>query len=208
MATLGIDVGLKSLSICIISDKSIHKWGVYNILDPEKVLCEICGRNAKYKQGFCGIHFKGEKLKKNEIKLKKVKTFSLQDIANKVINLLDDLTQDPCFLDVTKVIIELQPKFNPKMCFCSNVIFTKMCDYYKESDVKIKFERASMKLKNYKGDKGCFVENTYSNRKKKSIEYVEYQIKKYQQDMQDFFNGLKKKDDAADSFLLAFNNIS
>lgn len=207
MAVLGVDVGLKSLSICIVSDDMILKWGVYNILDSEQVLCEICGRKAKYKQGFCGIHFKGEKLKKNEIKTKKVKSFSLQDIAIKIIDLLDDLTQDPCFLEVEKVIIELQPKCNPKMCFCSNVIFTKLCDYYKESEVKIKFERASVKLKKYKGDKGLFVENTYSNRKKKSIEYVECQIKRYQQEMQDFFTGLKKKDDASDSFLLAFNNL-
>ena len=67
------------------------------------------------------------------------------------------------FDTVTEVIIELQPKFNPKMCFVSHTLFAKLCDYYALQPGKMKFERAGNKLKNYSGDKGVFVKNTYKN---------------------------------------------
>ena len=206
---LGIDIGLKSLSMCILTNKQILLWGVYNVLSPDQQNCETCGRKAKYITGFCGSHYSGEKLKKYEIKTKKVKSFSLQEICNKVLTLLNKLLSEESetFSKVTKVIIELQPKFNPKMCFVSNVIFTKLCDFYTNNAcVKIKFEKACLKLKNYKGDKGAFVKNTYKNRKLKAVEYVTDCLSNYSEEMMEFFNKLKKADDASDSFLLAYNN--
>lgn len=211
MATLGIDVGLKTMSMCIIKDNNILLWGVYNTLDAEVIMCETCGRKAKYTDGFCGTHYKGIKVKKNEIKTKKVKSYSLHELCSKVLVLLNKLLveNDKIFETVTSVIVELQPKFNPKMCFVSHVLFTKLCDHYNGKTVKIKFERASNKLKNYGGDKGKFVKNTYKNRKEKAIEYVTNELGKMDdinKEMKEYFAGLKKQDDASDSFLLAFNN--
>jgi hypothetical protein len=206
---LGIDVGIKTLSLCILSKEKIELWGVYNTIEPDQILCETCGRKAKYKAGFCGSHFKGEKVKKNEIKKTKVKSFSLQEICSKVLLLINRLLEEDYekFIKVTKVIIELQPRFNPKMCFVSNVLFSKFCDFYTNSDVKIKFEKASVKLKKFTGDKGEYIKNTYINRKLKSIEYVTNTLTEcYSEEMLIFFTDLGKADDASDSFLLSYNN--
>jgi hypothetical protein len=207
---LGIDVGIKTLSLCILSKEKIELWGVYNTITPDQLLCETCGRKAKYKLGFCGSHFKGEKIKKNEIKKTKVKSFSLQEICSKVLLLINRLLEEDYekFIKVKKVIIELQPRFNPKMCFVSNVLFSKFCDFYTNSDVKIKFEKASVKLKKFTGDKGEYIKNTYKNRKLKSIEYVTNTLTEcYSEEMLVFFTGLKVKHDASDSFLMAYNNL-
>jgi hypothetical protein len=207
---LGIDVGIKTLSMCVLSEEGVKHWGVYNILEKDIILCQVCGRKAKYISGLCGTHYKGEKIKKYEIKTKKIKSYSQQELCNKTLLKLAEILEDPLFLSVTHVIIELQPRFNPKMCFISNIIFTKMCDYYINKDVVIKFDRAKNKLKNYKGDKGEFVKNTYKNRKQKSIEYVTNELSKMDdnEETRNYFENLKKTDDASDSYLLALNCLS
>lgn len=203
---LGIDVGIKTLSLCLLSRDKIHCWGVYNILESDIIYCNTCGRKAKYISGFCGTHYKGEKLKKYEIKNKKVKSYNQQELCTKTITKLTEILKDESFSKVSHVVIELQPRFNPKMCFISNVLFTKLCDYYMDSDVIIRFDKAKNKLKNYKGEKGDFVKNTYTNRKKKSIEYVTKEIEKIDdEEMKEFLTSLTKRDDACDSFLLAHN---
>lgn len=208
---LGIDVGIKTLSLCIMNKEMILSWGVYDLLQDETILCETCGRKAKYIEGFCGSHYKGKKTKKNEIKKKKVKEYTNQELCKKALLFLNDLIKEKEeeFLKVTDVIIELQPRFNPKMCFMSNIIFSKLCDYYLNMDVIVKFEKAKNKLKNYKGNKGEFVKNTYENRKLKSIEYVQEELLKFKDDNASaFFENLKKRDDAADTFLLCFNSLN
>lgn len=208
---LGIDVGIKTLSLCIMTKEHILSWGVYDLLEDDSVLCETCGRKAKYTEGFCGTHYKGKKIKKNEIKKKKVKEYTKQELCKKALVFLNDLTKDKEeeFLKVTDVIIELQPRFNPNMCFMSNVIFSKLCDYYLNTDVLVKFEKAKNKLKNYKGDKGEFVKNTYKNRKLKSIEYVKEELLKFNDVVAStFFLNLKKCDDASDTFLICFNTLN
>jgi hypothetical protein len=208
---LGIDVGIKTLSLCVMTKEQILSWGVYDLLEDESILCETCGRKAKYTEGFCGSHYKGKKIKKNEIKKKKVKEYTKQELCNKALLFLNELLVDKedIFSKVTDVIIELQPRFNPKMCFMSNVIFSKFCDYYLNKDVVVKFEKAKNKLKNYSGDKGEFVKNSYKNRKLKSIEYVETELLKFEDEgMSSFFKNLSKRDDASDSYLLCFNSLN
>lgn len=208
---LGVDVGIKTLSMCIMTKEKILSWGVYDLLEDQTILCETCGRKAKYKEGFCGSHYKGQKIKKNEIKKKKVKEYTKQELCIKALIFLNELLtkKKDIFLKVTDVIIELQPRFNPKMCFMSNVIFSKFCDYYLDANVNIKFEKAKNKLKNYSGDKGEFVKNNYKNRKLKSIEYVEKELLKFEDEtMSSFFKNLMKADDASDTFLLCFNSLN
>lgn len=208
---LGVDVGIKTLSLCIMTKEKILSWGVYDLLEDDTLVCETCGRKAKYIEGFCGTHYKGIKIKKNEIKKKKVKEYTKQELCKKALVFLNELINNKKedFLKVTDVIIELQPRFNPKMCFMSNVIFSKLCDYYLNTNVSVKFEKAKNKLKNYKGNKGEFVENTYKNRKLKSIEYVKSELLNFNQgDASAFFSNLIKADDASDTFLLCFNNLN
>jgi hypothetical protein len=209
MNKIGIDVGLRTMSICILNETDILLWEVCDMLSEEQVNCDVCGRKAKYITGQCGTHYKGIKNKKNEIKIKKVKSYSLQEICERVITKIDCLFNDhqEAFEFVDDVIIELQPRFNPKMCFVSNVLFTKLCEKFIGTGCKVRFDRAKNKLKNYCGDKGAFVKNTYANRKSKSIEFVNFELTKYDENWALFFNSLAKRDDASDSFLLAFNSL-
>jgi hypothetical protein len=208
MNIVGIDVGIKTLSICVLNKNDILLWDVCNILDDE-VLCIVCGRKAKYVDNHCGTHYSGIKAKKFEIKKKKVKNYNLQEICTAVINKINFFFEEnvETFSSIRNVVIELQPKFNPKMCFVSNVIFTLFCELYNGTETVVKFDRAKNKLKNYCGDKGEFVKNTYKNRKDKSIEYVTNELVKYSDIWVEWFNNLKKTDDASDSFLLAFNSL-
>lgn len=205
MSVIGIDIGLKTLSICIISQKKeILLWGLYNVMEDE-IRCSKCGRKAKYKIGFCGLHYKGDK--SEMIKYKKIKSYSKQEICNKLIKLIEKIIQEneETMCSVKKVIIELQPTINRNMCFASDVIFTKLCDYYLNDNVLIKYERASKKLK---GCPGKFVKNTYKNRKQKSIEYV-LQILEENGDIENktLLENSTKKDDMSDSMLLSYLNL-
>lgn len=204
MSVIGIDIGLKTLSICIISEnKTILLWGLYNVLEDD-IRCSKCGRKAKYKIGFCGLHHKGEA---EIIKHKKIKNYSKQEICNKIIKLMDKIIQEnvETMKDVEKVIIELQPTINRNMCFVSDVIFTKLCEYYLDKQVLVKYEKANKKLK---GSPGPFIKNTYKNRKKKSIEYTT-KILEEENDLDNLsiLQKSSKKDDMSDSFLLCYLNL-
>jgi hypothetical protein len=208
---LGIDVGLKTLAVCVF-DTRIRLWNVYNVLEEEVKMCSVCTRPSKYISGFCGFHVSSSlKLKKNQIKTKKVKSYSLHETAKKIITFLEKLISEniEIFDEITQVVIELQLKLNARMCFASNMIFAKLSDHFLESNTSIKFEKASAKLKKFAGDKGTFVENTYANRKMKSVEYVRNTLVELEEtEMLKYFSDLKKKDDASDSFLLAYNNAT
>ena len=217
-SVLGIDIGLRNMSMCVITeDREILLWEIYDLLADDIILCSICGRNAKYTAGdtsFCGTHFKGNKKSKvNQIKKKKVKQYSLQEIASKVISKVNTIVEDnkEIFDQLTSCILELQPKINPKMGFTSHILYGKLCDIFLDKPCSIKFERANQKLKKYTGDKGVYVANTYKNRKAKAVEYVANILNSdcllNGVDYVDYFANIKKKDDAADAMLIAFNCV-
>ena len=217
-SVLGIDIGLRNMSMCVITeDRQILLWDVYDILAEDTVLCDTCSRNAKYIKDsltFCGTHFKGDKkVKKNQVKKKKVKQYSLQEIASKVISRVNTILEDnkEIFDQLTSCILELQPAINPKMKFTSHILYGKLCDIFLDKSCSIKFERANQKLKKYTGDKGQYIKNTYKNRKMKAIEYVNNILQgdclSNGADYVDYFSNIKKKDDASDALLIAFNCV-
>lgn len=212
--SLGIDIGLKNLSLCIIHDKHIKLWETYNII--EDIFCIVCGKNAKYvyeKKNFCGIH--SRKLTGKKVLNTKIKFFSLQDIASKIINKFEYILKDnkELFNIVNLVTLELQPRINAKMKFTSHILFCLLCKFYIDKTCKIKFEKASIKLKNFK-QKRLFdnLPNTYKNRKIRAIDYTLYCLNNSallnSLEYLNFFKDKKKKDDLSDSFLLSYNNIS
>lgn len=206
MARLGIDIGLKNLSMCVIDCNLIKMWGVYNILDEELICCK-CIRKAKYSnigEMYCGLHSKKMEGKK-EIKTKKIKSYSLHDLTSKIIkNFEEIILENREILDtVSHVKLELQPSLNPKMKFTSHVLFTLLTKFYTDKKCSIKFERASVKLKKYKSD--IYLKNTYKNRKIRAIEYTKSLLKNIKNsDDYECLMKSKKLDDLCDSFLLSY----
>lgn len=204
---LAIDVGLKNLSMCIMSregdNANVHLWDVYNIIkdDQEDVKCTIklksgkeCGKLCKYKYlqeqndvtiYTCKSHFpKSITIKKdNIITPVKIKDINLQNIVLLMIDKLQSLYQDnkELFDKLDKVVIELQPKCNDKMKLISHIIYGKIIDLLRDSsNLDVKFIRATQKLNIlYDGpDIECTLKDGYAKRKYMTVKYTEYFIEK------------------------------
>lgn len=205
---LGIDVGLKTLALCITSREGILLWDTYNILEDENIFCIKCGKKAKYihdTQHYCGIH--SRKIPEKKI-VKKVK-YSLHELTKKIIKKIGQIIHDNIDImnSVTSIIIELQPSVNQKMKYTSHVLFVLFTEFYIDKKCSIKFERASVKLKKFKSEEK--VKNTYKNRKLRGIEYTYRCLEniKNSGDYTEFLENKKKRDDLCDAFLLSYNNL-
>jgi hypothetical protein len=92
-------------------------------------------------------------------------------------------------------------------------VFGKLADYYMNTDVVIKFVRASQKLKAYTGPFiACSLKNKYSQRKWLSVKYTEWFLtEKFNKDQCDiwgpFFQSKAIKPDLGDTFLMCVNVI-
>jgi hypothetical protein len=233
---LSIDIGLRNLAFCCMSttDKkdistyNIHLWEVYNTLDSDDYKCKgvqksgkICNKKCGYKfevegnpEHSCKIHFPKNIVctKKNIFKKKNIDKYLLQDIANIVLlklqSIYDEFLSE---LNITQIIIELQPKINQKMKFTSHIIYGKLVDIYREQGTTIKFVRASQKLKAYTGPYiECKLKGKYAQRKWLSIQYCKWFLEnKFTIEQKEkwlvFFDKHSKQDDAADTFLMAIN---
>lgn len=236
---LAIDVGLKNLAMCIMDCENandyktydIKLWEVYNTLEIESFECiglkkngSICGKKCKYKYKkdndmvyTCKTHFpKSIKINRtNNVKEKKVQDYLLQDITRTILLKLTDIykTNKDIMDNVTKVIIELQPKVNNKMKLISHLIYGKFVELYIDRpSTTIRFISASNKLKSYKGPfVECNLKGAYAKRKYLSIKYTEWylthQFKLGNTVWIDKFNNNKKKDDLGDTFLMAINGL-
>ena len=201
---LGIDIGIKNLSLCIynIKNKEIIYWDSISVIPCENgggdfsndENCSYCKFKPKFwykKLGtgniyLCTRHSKKEKLELDEvlkeIKTAKVKNYKIQDLAYFTMQKMNELFESNSseFSLVNKVRIELQPKFNPKMKLISHVIYTKLIDHYK-NNINISFITAKSKMKVVFSDKTYYVQypfkNTYPERKKLAINYTIHFVK-------------------------------
>lgn len=234
MTILTLDVGLKNLALCIMSKSKtqihqIHLWEVFNLLDEQKIhLCsattkkgKLCGKKClfTYKTDSelhfsCKTHVpKG--LSCNQIKIKQVKDYLLQDIARRVLEKINEIHNEyfSLFSDITKIFIELQPKINNKMKLISHLIYGKFVELYVETSVPVRFVRASHKLKAYKGPAvTCNLKTPYAKRKYLSIQYTHWFLNESNQFLENtkwshHFNSHSKKDDLGDVFLMAINSL-
>lgn len=230
--TLCIDVGLRNLSMCIMnSEYNILLWDVYNVLDSDDYNCEgkfkngkICNRkcNMKYnldnKQIFCcKTHFpkniKATKL--NDFKKKSIDAYLLQDIAKAFVKRIQEIyDKNPIFKNLNTILIELQPKINQKMKFTSHILYGKLVELYMDTNVTIRFVRASHKLKAYTGPEiECKLKGKYAQRKWLSIQYCRWFLEnKFSEEQKEkwlpFFLSHKKADDLADTKLMCINSIT
>jgi len=236
---LTIDVGLRNLALCCISctDKSdllsykIELWKVYNTLDSDDYRCEslqkngkVCGKKCSFKYKnenntithCCKTHFPKtlKKTSQNNFKTKPINSYLLQDIAKIVLGKVDEIFNENTFLlDVTQVLIELQPKVNQKMKFTSHIIYGKLVELYRHTDTIIRFVRASQKLKAYTGPRiECALKDNYAKRKWLSIQYTKWFLEtKFSQEqkqkwLSDFLT-CNKCDDRSDAALMAINGL-
>lgn len=151
---LSIDVGVKTLSMCILdyvdkkdlSTYSIHLWDVYNTLETEEICNSIqknkktCGKKCTMKYNIednvlysCKIHFPkhhDKKLCKHSPKL--LKDYKDQELSVIFINKITEIynTNIEIFEKVSDIVIERQLAKSPRMNFISHILFGKLLDLY------------------------------------------------------------------------------
>ena len=142
-----------------------------------------------------------------------VKDYPLQDIAINVLSTLQDIYNNNIniFKNTTQILIELQPKCNPKMLFTSHILYGKLVELYLNSSTTIKFVRASKKLNAYTGPEiTCLLKGAYAKRKWLSIQYVKWFLEnKFSKEQCDKWLPLllSQRADNADTALMAINAI-
>jgi hypothetical protein len=237
---LSCDIGLRNLAFCCMSaeDKgniesyNIHLWDVYNTLDSDDYKCQgiqksgkVCGKKCSFKYKLennnimhsCKTHFPKTldfKLKEHVFKKKAIDNYLLQDIANIVLLKLQQIYDEHLLkLSVTSIFIELQPNINRKAVFTSHLIYGKLVELYRNTNVPIRFVRASQKLKCYTGpDIECKLKGAYAQRKWLSIQYCKWFLEnKFSKEQKEkwlpLFESNSKKDDLSDVFCMDINAI-
>jgi len=219
--------------MCIMnSEYEIFLWDTFNVLDFDDFRCKgefkngkVCDRKCSLKfekEGkmiyTCQSHFTKEqpKTKANEFKKKNMNDYLLQDIAKLFIQRVEEIYQKniDVFQQLDSILIELQPKLNPKAVFTSHILYGKLVEIYKNTDVIIKFVRASQKLKAYTGPEiKCELKGKYAQRKWLSIQYCQWFLEnKFSEEQKQkwlpIFKEHSKKDDMSDTALMCINGIS
>jgi hypothetical protein len=211
MTVLGIDVGIKSLAMCILDNKSIVYWDVLNLIgdnntcNKNTVKGVICGKKASLLYNdvyYCKTHCKDNDAKK--ISDPKVKNINFQRLTKVILESLDSVYKQNAdvFDTVTDILVEFQPKINVKMKFASHVIFSKFVDIYNTRKVNIRFVTANKKTKLSKQSAGI---NTYKQRKNDSVIFITEHLSSTNTSDKwvTKFNSHKKKDDLADAMCYA-----
>jgi hypothetical protein len=141
-----------------------------------------------------------------ELKQKKVKTLDLQKLCTLMCSTFVEISKkDFNLFGADHIVIELQPKLNPKMKTLSNMIYTCFVIHCSNPSVRILFINAKHKLHSYDGPfiesghlKGKYEKTKYTGRKQ--CEHYLNENKTLHTHLV-FFQKSKKQDDLADSFL-------
>ena len=224
---LSIDIGIKNLAYCYLDKEcNIGVWGVINIIEVpelEVTKCQILNKTGKNKGGECGKTsvYKGfdkfmckkhskscddpDILKINKVNTRKVKDYTLLELGVLLVEKLDEVLPELMEeFDPDTVVIELQPRFNPKMKNMSMMVYNYLIIRFMVDTKRltaVKFISAKKKLTVYDGPLvECKLKDKYARTKYLGIKYCEYLITEDTHNL-GFFLGHKKKDDLADSYL-------
>jgi hypothetical protein len=181
---ISFDIGIKNLAYCILykNDKEeiiIEKWDIIKVLEDDE----------------------------------KCKQVPLNEITTRLYNKLQEELEDN---EITEVLLENQPCLkNPVMKSIQMIIYGFF--HYQKTLLgreieNIKLINASNKLKVGKNfneinnqEHIIKIKNKYNRNKKLAIEYtnklLKDRVKKDYEELYEFFNNNKKKDDLADAFL-------
>lgn len=233
-----IDVGIKHLAICIMNTQNPHDfsqykielWDVFNLLGHDQHFCQsltkkgtLCNKKCTVKYinkdleiFCCKTHFPKtlSLTSKNKYKPKNVNDYLLQEIAEIVfVKLSNIFTQYPeIFSNLSKVLIELQPKINNKMKLVSHLIYGKFIEYFltQQKNVPVRFVRAANKLKAYTGPPiECSLKGAYEQRKFYAIQYTKWflETKFNPLECDKWLPLLNNSADKSDTFLMAINEL-
>ena len=224
---VGFDVGIKNLAFCVIDkdqytkyaskksdDPGIVHWENINLLKSEvcsgliksgKKKGDECGKTASFVESgnyyYCGQH-KPESSKKYKQKTSKNQsTDYLMEIVFRALDLY------PIFGEVASIVIELQPRINPKMKTISNGIQAYFIIRQKidnpESQLRVvKYSSAKNKMKVYKGKIITSPQKTkYLRTKDIGEKHTELILERSPETLDRWYSHSKKKDDLADAFL-------
>lgn len=214
---LAIDIGVKTLSMCILDENnSIKLWGVYNTLDDEEKRCKSLQKNGKICSKLCSVRKEEEFFCKTHsptdcspYTAKKMKDYSLQDLTKYVITALNEIISNntEAFSTVKCVLLELQPSFAVKMKFVSHVIYTKIVSHFIHSDTVVRFVKATEKLKVYDGPPVVCSKKGYAKRKYEAVEHAKYfLLSKFSEEQRELWGPLlhcSKADDLSDALCYA-----
>jgi len=209
----------------------INLWNVYNTLDSDDYKCEgiqksgkICGKKCSFKYNkedilthSCKTHFPKDldvNLKQHKFKKKMIDDYLLQDIAKIVLAKIQEVYDKHLLdLNLTSIFIELQPKINRKAVFTSHIIYGKLVELYKNTNVPIRFVRASQKLKSYTGPEiQCKLKGAYAQRKWLAVQYTRWFLEtKFSQEQRSiwlpYLDSQLIKFDLCDSALMTINAL-
>lgn len=233
---LSFDIGIKNLGYCFLDKEcNIKAWDIINLTkeetEPEQKQCsgvfksgknkgEICYKKAFYfddildsetKIYLCKSHKPKDhanKLLNEKTTFKKVKDIKIIDLGIKLTEAMDSKINSLMIeFKPEYILLELQPRFNPKMKNLSIMLFNYfilryICDYKEGRFIKdIKFINAKRKLTVYNGPFiPCNLKDKYARTKYLGVKYCEYMIKE-QEDYLDFFKNKTKKDDLSDCYM-------
>lgn len=227
-AVLAIDVGLINLAVCCMDiNHTILAWEVVNVLSPgsQKGRCQHLlksGGHCKYTGKYvaadgtfrCGRHAAANSLAAPTRPL--VRECTIQDLTVSLLTALDALHMryTTAFAAVSDVVIELQPRVNPKMKFASHIIYGKCVDMFRERAPRVRFTAAKHKLRGFRGP-ADMVECCpggragYSQRKHLAVRYTEWYLEHGGCDTNGTWREVLsahsgKADDLCDCFLMAY----
>lgn len=232
MRIAGVDIAVKTLSICILEEptydannKLIYQkpifWKIFNLLDEYPGCCEYnCKLEGKWKnemgKTFCGRHKRRGKLFKEmeEVQVRdRAKDYTPFEIQQRLVSTLDKY---PEIYDIDYMFIENQDQKNGYMCGVASSVFTY---YMKKAYIdmgenrrlkEIRYIRATRKTNNVPiiGETYLSTKSSaYLRRKDTSIVYCQRNCKEYFPELLDFFQSHRKKDDLADSLQMALAGI-
>lgn len=225
MKYLGIDIGVRNLSFCLLSDPDYNEDGelVYNeplfwkdisILDePETCMVVNCKLPSKWKNEvnkvYCGLHKKrGILIKELEpVVVRKVDEYTPFEIQ---VRMISTLNKYPELYNVDYIFIENQPIDNGYMKGVASSVFTYFTKggYVDQETPMIKeiaYISATKKTKNVPIIGEVYVsakKDAYKRRKDTSIEYCRRYCNKHIPHLLSYFESHRKKDDLADSYMM------
>ena len=122
-------------------------------------------------------------------------------------NLVDQLNNLEIFQQVRLVLLEKQPSFNPKM----RVVEAYLYSYFVTKNFKVRSVSSKIKLNAVEceiPDKISKLKSKYSRNKKIGIIQTKLLLLDQPTEFQEIFERSKKRDDLADSFLMAVTYLN
>lgn len=140
---------------------------------------------------------------------KKVKSCTTKELQLKLVQAMDTVQEEYSLLDVDEVVIELQPRFNPKMKQLSHtlyawfIIYGINSDEYTLKDVKFIAAKNKLKLasKLYDGPAiECKLKSKYARTKYFGMVYTKYILREHPEHLETLTK-YSKADDLCDCYL-------